>query len=666
MKNYRIGETDMTNEQQRAAFEAQIELPPLPIVDGATFVLGYEADDAKLHAWGQACAQAGITHFLETTGQYVANDASRQAAIDEAIAKDRQQQYRPVYEEGWKDALEWRDRQSRGEPSEEGFRWRTKGYSIWHYVWDRDPGEWELQNAEIETVQVFQHATPQPAEPIKQYFYKANGCQACGAKDDSCICWHDQGTGVFSDIKPGDSRHGVTFSWRDKPAEPVKLNRQTQDQIAAVMLQTGTPEQQAEALRYCGIEPVKGPSDDDIRSVWLEVYNQAARSNEGHRHAFARVLLARYGNAAQPAAHGNAEDMHAAHEATACPFCGGSGHKDDVQSAVSVEPVPDGTLDRLYIGKATSGDQLLAWQALRAAPVAAQPSVSDLIERLAGIWDGCEYEDVGTSVDIGAAIRRDAARMVDPTPSANGQAIDYEALYGQMCERCDSLDKELAKYTEADGQAQQDATAMARRFHDEYERLAPSFGYETRSDTRTFDPESPNGRLMIAVCGAIQAQPCGICFETEPHTGTCGSSDPKALCNQSDPVLADRIAWQANGTGVERTAVMVDGRRWYRDDDPKVVGKHDPAMAGDWEKTLRILVDDYRESTTRVQRMDAFNQLRDYVSKHVQPASGDDARDAGLEEAATLCERNGALYTGLDMAGQIRTLKSDAKEASNG
>lgn len=37
-------------------------------------------------------------------------------------------------------------------------------------------------------------------------------------------------------------------------------------------------------------------------------------------------------------------------------------------------------------------------------------------------------------------------------------------------------------------------------------------------------------------------------------------------------------------------------------------------------------------------------------------------RDAGLEEAEQLCEREGALYTGLDMAGRIRALKSDAKE----
>ena len=44
---------------------------------------------------------------------------------------------------------------------------------------------------------------------------------------------------------------------------------------------------------------------------------------------------------------------------------------------------------------------------------------------------------------------------------------------------------------------------LARRFHDLYESLAPTFGYTTRSDTKQFDPESPNGKLMIAVCNGL-------------------------------------------------------------------------------------------------------------------------------------------------------------------
>ena len=46
---------------------------------------------------------------------------------------------------------------------------------------------------------------------------------------------------------------------------------------------------------------------------------------------------------------------------------------------------------------------------------------------------------------------------------------------------------------------------LAVLFHDTYERLAPSFGYETRTETRQFNPDTPNGRLMIAVCGEVLA-----------------------------------------------------------------------------------------------------------------------------------------------------------------
>lgn len=44
---------------------------------------------------------------------------------------------------------------------------------------------------------------------------------------------------------------------------------------------------------------------------------------------------------------------------------------------------------------------------------------------------------------------------------------------------------------------------MAKEFHDVYETLAPHFGYETREDTKIFDEDSDNGKLMIAVCKII-------------------------------------------------------------------------------------------------------------------------------------------------------------------
>ena len=47
---------------------------------------------------------------------------------------------------------------------------------------------------------------------------------------------------------------------------------------------------------------------------------------------------------------------------------------------------------------------------------------------------------------------------------------------------------------------------LAKLFHDTYERLAPEFGYTTREDTKEFNKNSPNGKLMVAVCKEVMTQ----------------------------------------------------------------------------------------------------------------------------------------------------------------
>lgn len=47
---------------------------------------------------------------------------------------------------------------------------------------------------------------------------------------------------------------------------------------------------------------------------------------------------------------------------------------------------------------------------------------------------------------------------------------------------------------------------LAVEFHVIYERLAAEYNYTTRTETRIFDPESANGKLMIAVCAEIVAE----------------------------------------------------------------------------------------------------------------------------------------------------------------
>lgn len=49
------------------------------------------------------------------------------------------------------------------------------------------------------------------------------------------------------------------------------------------------------------------------------------------------------------------------------------------------------------------------------------------------------------------------------------------------------------------------AINLAQKFHRYYEELAPQYGYETRQDTKEFDPNSKNGQLMVAVCERILA-----------------------------------------------------------------------------------------------------------------------------------------------------------------
>jgi len=58
---------------------------------------------------------------------------------------------------------------------------------------------------------------------------------------------------------------------------------------------------------------------------------------------------------------------------------------------------------------------------------------------------------------------------------------------------------------------------MAQLFHDTYEALAPAFGYETRPDTKAFDPESPNGKLMCATVAKVRtAIIASLCGDVEP------------------------------------------------------------------------------------------------------------------------------------------------------
>ena len=71
-------------------------------------------------------------------------------------------------------------------------------------------------------------------------------------------------------------------------------------------------------------------------------------------------------------------------------------------------------------------------------------------------------------------------------------------------------DNNCKQFTPADDPApderEGDAETLAIFLHTTCEHLAPQFGYETRKETREFDPRSPNGMLMIATAKAILDQ----------------------------------------------------------------------------------------------------------------------------------------------------------------
>jgi hypothetical protein len=61
------------------------------------------------------------------------------------------------------------------------------------------------------------------------------------------------------------------------------------------------------------------------------------------------------------------------------------------------------------------------------------------------------------------------------------------------------------------------AAALAVKFHDAYERLAPEHGYTTREETRQFNAETPNGKLMVAVCKDLIANGVIAVLNAQPE-----------------------------------------------------------------------------------------------------------------------------------------------------
>jgi len=100
------------------------------------------------------------------------------------------------------------------------------------------------------------------------------------------------------------------------------------------------------------------------------------------------------------------------------------------------------------------------------------------------------------------------------------------------------LDKECSfcDYKTGIEKAYPEAYRLAKRFHEFYEQSAPFFGYETKQETKEFDPESSNGRLMAWVCFEIVKE------EREKMKGEVNALIEKEIDNENKSGATNRSA----------------------------------------------------------------------------------------------------------------------------
>lgn len=79
---------------------------------------------------------------------------------------------------------------------------------------------------------------------------------------------------------------------------------------------------------------------------------------------------------------------------------------------------------------------------------------------------------------------------------------------------------------------------LARRFHGFYEQSASAFGYKTKKETKEFDPESPNGRLMAWVCYEIvKEEKQRILATAKDHYWDSVSKDKEIIIKHLESIL---------------------------------------------------------------------------------------------------------------------------------
>jgi hypothetical protein len=217
------------------------------------------------------------------------------------------------------------------------------------------------------------------------------------------------------------------------------------------------------------------------------------------------------------------------------------------------------------------------------------------------------------------------------------------------------------------------AEDLARQFHEAYERLAPSFGYETRPDSAVPWEKVPekNRRLMTAVCGEVMATALAARSDARDRElyeqGEELSAARRALLTESAALAAanaradaavrerdmfqlcvqnekENAAKERNGLDAEWRAVvkadresLAAARRDLRETDTLFLGTLAGivmAIPGDPER-----IDDWLRTRIGIAR-EQFDKLRKARAALATPADGED-RDPVIEEVPPhLCGGN--------------------------
>lgn len=154
---------------------------------------------------------------------------------------------------------------------------------------------------------------------------------------------------------------------------------------------------------------------------------------------------------------------------------------------------------------------------------------------------------------------------------------------------------------------------LARLFHDTYERLAPEYGYVTRDETRIFDKDSANGKLMCAVVEIvrreIESNQAARIEELEEESRDLSQIAGLALGEKR--VLEGRIKELEAQVERLRGTAHYAASRWY---DSASYSKFAPTIFKDYDRTINAINETPSQSLAAIERA-AAEKMRERCAK---------------------------------------------------